>query len=132
LRNALVRRVLPVNPGAPRMVGEAFTLRFIPAREDLDGMANYASPEHVQRRAVEECPPGHVLMIDAHGDTNAASAGDIMIGRLMARGAAGAVTDGGFRDTPDIAKLNFPVYHQRPALPSSPIRLHPADLNLPI
>lgn len=117
---------------ATRMVGPAFTLRFIPAREDVDTMAEYALPTHVQRRAIEECPPGHVLVIDARGDAGAASAGDIMIARLKARGCLGAVTDGGFRDTSDIEKLDFPVFHSRPSAPSSPIRHHPADLNLPI
>lgn len=131
-RNRVMLGVQPVNPQATRMIGPAYTLRFIPAREDLDTMAEYAKETHVQRRAIEECPPGHVLVIDARGETGAASAGDIMLARLKARGAAGAVTDGGFRDTADIAALGFPAFHTRPATPSSPIRLHPADLNLPI
>lgn len=131
-RNRVMQGVVPLNPAAVRMVGPAFTLRFIPAREDIDTMAEYARETHVQRRAIEECPPGHVLVIDAMGETGAASAGDIMLARLQVRGAAGVVTDGGFRDTADIAALNFPAFHTRPAAPSSPIRLHPADLNLPI
>lgn len=114
------------------MIGPAFTLRFIPEREDVDTMAEYAKPTHVQRRAIEECPTGHVLVIDARGDASAASAGDIMMARLKARGCAGAVTDGGFRDTGDIAALGFPAYHLRSAAPSTPIRHHPANLNLPI
>ncbi|TPN85649.1 ribonuclease activity regulator RraA [Mesorhizobium sp. CU2] len=132
LRSRLIEGALPIGGTGTRMIGPAFTLRFIPAREDLDTMAEYAKPTHVQRRAIEECPPGHVLVIDARGDAGAASAGDIMMGRLKARGCAGAVTDGGFRDTVDIAALGLPVYHTRPAPPSTPIRLHPADLNLPI
>src|SRR5262249_23184142 len=128
----LIESVLPVYAGSPRMVGEAYTMRFIPAREDLDTMEKYASEQHVQRRAMEECPAGHVLVIDARGDCGASSAGDIMLARLMSRGAAGAVTDGGFRDTGDIAKLRFPAFHTKPALPSTPIRHHAADLNLPI
>ena len=131
-RNVWVRDVLPVVGTAPRMVGEAFTLRFIPSREDIDTIAAYASVEHVQRRAIEECPAGHVLVIDARGRADAASAGDIMIARLQARQAAGAVTDGGFRDSIAIAALGFPAYHCRPAPPSSPIVHHAADLNLPI
>lgn len=131
-RNRVLRGVLPLNPRAARLVGPAFTLRFIPAREDLDTMAEYAKESHVQRRAIEECPPGHVLMIDAMGQTGAASAGDLMLARLQARGAVGAVTDGGFRDTADIVALDFAAYHHQPATPSSPILLHPADLNQPI
>jgi regulator of RNase E activity RraA len=131
-RNRVLQGILPLNPNATRMVGPAFTLRFIPAREDLDTMAEYARETHVQRRAIEECPAGHVLVIDAMGDAGAASAGDIMLARLQARGAAGVVTDGGFRDTADIVGLGFPAFHRRPAAPSSPIRLHPVDLNQPI
>lgn len=131
-RSRVMLGVRPLNPAACRMVGPAFTLRFIPAREDVDTMAEYARPTHIQRRAIEECPPSHVLVIDAMGDAGAASAGDILLGRLQVRGAAGVVTDGGFRDTADIAALGFPAFHRQPAAPSSPIRLHPADLNLPI
>ena len=132
LRSRLIAGVSPINADAASMVGPAFTLRFIPAREDIDTLQAYGDDRHVQRRAMEECPPGHVLVIDAGGSTAAASAGDIMVGRLKARGAAGAVSDGGFRDTPDIAALGFPVFHTAPAPPSSPIALHPADLGLPI
>jgi regulator of RNase E activity RraA len=131
-RNVWIRGAVPLGGAAPRMVGEAFTLRFIPSREDLDTMAAYASNEHVQRRAIEECPKGAVLVIDSRGRADAASAGDIMLARLQVRGAAGAVTDGGFRDCHAIAQLNFPAYHVRPAPPSSPIVHHAADLNLPI
>jgi len=132
MRTRLIEGVMPIGTGAVRMVGPAFTLRFIPSREDIDTMVEYTKDTHVQRRAIEECPSGHVLVIDARGDAGAASAGDIMIARLKSRGCAGAVSDGGFRDMTDIAALNFPVYHRAPALPSSPIRHHAADLNLPI
>ncbi|MFY9240547.1 MAG: ribonuclease activity regulator RraA [Roseovarius sp.] len=132
LRNRVMQGVMPVNPGATRLVAPAFTLRFIPAREDLDTMAEYAKESHVQRRAMEECPEGHVLVIDAMGETRAASSGDILLSRLKARGCAGAITDGGFRDTADIIALGFPAFQAATAVSSSPIHLHPADLNLPI
>ncbi len=131
-RTRFITGVGPVNPDAARFVGPAFTLRYIPAREDIDTMARYASPDHVQRRAIEECPPGAVLVISAGDDCRAASAGDIMVSRLQQRGVAAAVTDGGFRDTPDIRKLGFPAHQRQAAVPSSPITLHPADLNLPV
>ncbi len=131
-RSRLIDGVRPINAAAARMVGEAFTLRFIPAREDVDVMAAYAEDTHVQRRAMEECPAGHVLVIDSLGDASAASAGDNMLGRLKARGVEGAVTDGGFRDTPDIEGLAFPAFHRRPAPATSPIRFHAADLGLAI
>jgi regulator of RNase E activity RraA len=131
-RNIYLQDVHPLAPGLPRMVGEAFTLRMIPAREDLDVMAAYADPEHPQRKAIETCPAGRVLVIDSRGDARGASAGDILITRLKVRGVAGIVTDGGFRDSPTIAGLGFPAYHRRPSAPTGPIFHHAADLGLPI
>src|SRR5258708_18316022 len=90
--------VHPMRVEQPAMVGIAFTMRFIPSREDKDGPQS-TNRSMTQPQAMEECPPGHVLMIDSRGDSRAASAGDLYIGRLKARGAAGIVTDGGFRDT---------------------------------
>jgi regulator of RNase E activity RraA len=88
--------------------------------------------DHPQRRAVEECPPGAVFVIDSRKDARAASAGSILISRLMVRGAAGIVTDGGFRDSPEIARLPFPTYHNRPSPPTN-LTLHQAiDINVPI
>lgn len=114
------------------MVGPAYTLRFIPAREDLDTMAHYARQDNVHRRAIEECPPGCVLVIDAMGSLKASSAGDMMAERLNASGAAGMVTDGGFRDTPGIAACALPAYQKQSAPPATVIALHPVDLNVPI
>jgi regulator of RNase E activity RraA len=114
------------------MVGEAYTLRYMPAREDLNTIEVFKNREHPQRKAVEECPPGAVLVIDSRKDARAASAGGILVTRLMKRGVAGIVSDGGFRDSPDIAKLPFPVYHQRPAAPTN-LTVHQAiDINVPI
>lgn len=132
LRNTFMHGVQPLTSSLPNMVGEAFTMRFIPSREDVDDMAAYASPEHVQRRAMEECPEGMVLVIDARGDARAAAAGDLLIGRLKARGAAGIVTDGGYRDLPGILKTGLPAYQRQTASPATPIVHHAADLNLPI
>lgn len=132
LRKQLMRDLVPVCPRAPRLVGQACTLRYIPAREDLDTPAAYSRDDHPQRQAIETCPPGHVLVIDARGDTSAACAGDLMIGRLKARGAAGIVTDGGFRDVVGIEKVNLPTFHRRPAPAPAFIAHHAADINLPI
>jgi regulator of RNase E activity RraA len=132
LRNQLIQGVQPINPRGPRMVGKAFTLRTIPAREDLATMALLADRSYPQRAAIEACPPGHVLVIDSRNDARAASGGDILMTRLMARGVAGCVTDGGMRDCPDIANLDFPVYQSRPAPPISLIQHHAIDMNVPI
>jgi regulator of RNase E activity RraA len=131
-RNAYMHGIAPLSTTDRNMVGPAYTLRFIPSREDLDTMAGYASDQNVHRRAIEECPPGHVLVIDAHGSSRAASAGDMMVARLKARGVAGIVTDGGFRDTADIEQLAFPAFQRETAPAATPIALHAADLNLPI
>ena len=132
LRRQYIQDVHPLNPGLPNMVGEACTLRYMPAREDLNTLDVFRDRGHPQRRAIEECPPGAVLVIDSRGDARAASAGAILVTRLMQRGAAGIVTDGGFRDSPDMAKLPFPVYHQRPAAPTN-LTLHQAiDIDVPI
>lgn len=131
-RNCVLRDVRALNPDATRMVGEAYTLRFIPSREDLDSMANYADPDFLHRRAIEDCPAGGVLVIDSGGKAEAGSAGDIMVTRLRARGVAGVVTDGGFRDTPDIVRLGFPAFHKAPASRSTPICLSPVDVQQPI
>jgi regulator of RNase E activity RraA len=131
-RHQFIQDVHPLNPNLPNMVGEAFTLRYIPAREDLNRIDVFQNREHPQRRAVEECPSGAVLVIDSRKDARAASAGGILVSRLMKRGVAGVVTDGGFRDSPEIARLSIPAYHQRPAAPTN-LTLHQAlDINVPI
>ncbi|MEQ9641468.1 MAG: ribonuclease activity regulator RraA [Alphaproteobacteria bacterium] len=131
LKSMTLFDVRPIRAGQPRMVGVAYTMRFIPSREDMDGPGS-KNRSRVQPQAMEECPPGHVLMIDSRGDSRAASAGDLYIGRLKARGAAGIVTDGGFRDTQGVTKTGLPAYHRRPASPPSPIVHRPVDLQLPI
>jgi regulator of RNase E activity RraA len=132
LRNQVIQDVHPLNPNAGNMVGEAFTLRYIPAREDLNPISVFQDRAHPQRKAVEECPPGAVFVIDSRKDPRAASAGSILVSRLMKRGAAGVVTDGGFRDAPEIGRLGIPAYHNRPSAPTN-LTLHQAlDINVPI
>ncbi|MCE4553064.1 ribonuclease activity regulator RraA [Pelomonas cellulosilytica] len=132
LRNQFIQDVRPLNPGLPNMVGPAYTLRYMPAREDLNDISVFKNRAHPQRVAVEECPEGAVLVIDSRKDARAASAGGILVGRLMVRGCAGIVTDGGFRDSPDIAKYAMPAYHSRPSAPTN-LTLHQAiAINEPI
>jgi regulator of RNase E activity RraA len=131
-RNQYIQDVRPLNPAAGPMVGEAFTLRYIPAREDLNPITVFQDRAHPQRKAVEECPAGAVFVIDSRKDARAASAGSILVTRLMKRGVAGVVTDGGFRDSPEIATLAIPAYHSRPAAPTN-LTIHQAlDINVPI
>jgi regulator of RNase E activity RraA len=132
-RNQMIQGVQPLAP--PRetsMVGEAYTLRYIPAREDLNDMSVFRNHAHPQRKAVEECPAGAVMVIDSRKDARAASAGGILVTRLMVRGVAGVVTDGGFRDSAEIASLEIASYHVRPSAPTN-LTLHQAiDINVPI
>ncbi|WP_017758578.1 ribonuclease activity regulator RraA [Pseudacidovorax intermedius] len=132
LRHQMIQDVRPLNPGRPNMVGEAFTLRYMPAREDRNRIDVFLDRNHPQRQAVEQCPPGAVLVIDSRKDARAASAGGILVARLMKRGVAGVVTDGGFRDSPDIAGYDMPAYHVRPSAPTN-LTLHEAiEINGPI
>ena len=132
LRNQFIQDVRPVSAKGRNMVGQAFTLRYIPAREDLNPMDVFRNPAHPQRAAVEACPPGHVLVMDSRKDPRAASAGGILVTRLMVRGVAGVVTDGGFRDSPEIAGLDIHAYHNRPSAPTN-LTLHQAlEFNIPI
>lgn len=132
LRNQMIQGVQPLRPLIRNMVGPAYTLRYIPAREDLNPISVFSDPAHPQRKAVEQCPPGAVLVIDSRSNPRAASAGGILVRRLMVRGAAGVVTDGGFRDSADIAAMDIPAFHNRPSAPTN-LTLHQAiDINVPV
>jgi len=131
-RNQMIQGVCPLNPNQPTMVGPAFTLRYIPAREDLNPITVFQDRAHPQRQAVETCPPGAVMVIDSRKDARAASAGSILVTRMMRRGVAGVVTDGGFRDAAEIAGLEIPTFHIRPSAPTN-LTLHQAvEINGPI
>ena len=133
LRNQFIQNVHRINTHVREtMVGEAFTLRYMPAREDRNPIEVFRNRNHPQRLAVEQCPPGAVLVMDSRKDPRAASAGSILITRLAMRGCAGAVSDGGFRDTYEISRLAMPCYHSRPSAPTN-LTLHEAiDINVPI
>ena len=132
LRNQVVQDVRPIQPKGRNMVGPAFTLRYMPAREDRNQLSEFRNPEHPQRHAIETCPVGHVLIMDSRRNANAASAGDILITRLMMRGAEGVVTDGGFRDAMRIGALDIPAYHQRPSSPTNLTINEAIEINCPI
>jgi len=132
LRNQFIQDVHPVAPKPRNMVGQAYTMRYIPAREDLNPITVFQDPSHPQRVGVEQCPPGYVMVIDSRKDPRAASAGSILVTRMMKRGVAGVVTDGGFRDAPEIGELDIPCYHNRPSAPTN-LTLHQAiELDCPI
>ncbi len=132
LRHQVVQDVRPIQAKGRNMVGPAFTLRYMPAREDRNQLAEFRNPEHPQRHAIETCPEGHVLIMDSRRNANAASAGDILITRLVMRGGEGVVTDGGFRDAMRIGELEMPAYHQRPASPTNLTINEAIEINCPI
>lgn len=132
LKNQFIQGAKPLAKLDSNMVGEAFTLRYIPAREDLNPITVFRNPEHPQRVAVETCPEGAVMVMDSRKSARAASAGSILVTRLMVRGAEGIVTDGGFRDSGVIAKLPFHSYHNTPTAPTNLTLNHAIDINVPI
>jgi regulator of RNase E activity RraA len=131
-RNVFMQGVRRIGSPGPNMVGPAYTLRNIPAREDIDRTEGFANPEHPQRRAVETTPAGSVLVVDCRGDARVASGGQILMTRLMVRGAAGMVSDGGIRDAGPIAEMAMPVFCAGPSAPLNLVHHHATDINVPI
>ena len=128
-RNTFLQ-LTPLKP-EKRMVGYAFTLRYVPLREDLVD-TQYDNKVNAQRVAVETIGKDDVLVIDARGDVRAASFGHILGTRITARGAAGFVTDGALRDTPSFKKLDLPSYIKAPHATTSFVVHHPLEMNVPI
>ncbi len=132
IRNAFLYGVAPLSEDNCNFVAEAFTLRYIPAREDVDTLSVFQDPDHPQRRAVEETPPGAALIMDCRGNGRAASAGAILAARLMVRGVAGLVTDGSFRDSREIAGLPLPAFSAGVSATTNLALHHAVDLQVPI
>jgi regulator of RNase E activity RraA len=132
LRNTWLHGVRRMSAAKRNMVGEAYTLRNIPSREDLDQVSVFQNPEQPQRKAYDTVPAGQVLVIDCRADTRAASGGGILTSRLHVRGAAGLVSDGCLRDSDEISQMDFPVYCAGPAAPLNLARHHAVDFNVPI
>ncbi|MBB4482662.1 regulator of RNase E activity RraA [Rhizobium etli] len=116
LRNVWIRGAVPLKPGQPRIVGPAFTLRFVPAREDLATPASWASPIST-RAAIEAMPEGCVAVVDAMGVTDAGIFGDILCARMQKRGVAALVTDGVVRDLAGVLDSHLPVWCRGVAAP---------------
>jgi regulator of RNase E activity RraA len=132
-RNVFIQGIARLtDPSGGNLVGPAYTMRNIPAREDLDQISAFDNPEHPQRKGVESVPPGHVLVIDCRGETRVASGGQILTTRLKARGVAGLVSDGPVRDSGPISEMDFPVYCAGGSAPLNLIHHHAIDLNVPI
>ena len=132
LRNTFLNGVRPLNPAHCRFVGEALTVRSIPAREDLDQVDVFKDPNHPQRRAIETVGPGQVLVFECRGDLRAANAGGILVTRARKRGAAAIVSDGAIRDSPEIEQMPFPVFVAGRSATISLAVHHAVDINVPI
>ena len=131
LRNVWMRGTRPLAPGQPRLVGKAFTLRFVPAREDLATPESWSSPKST-RAAIEAMPAGCVAVVDAMGVTDAGIFGDILCARMKMRGVAGLVTDGVMRDVAGVLGTGLPVWCQGVAAPPSVAGLTFVDWQQPI
>ena len=118
LRNVWMRGTRPLKPGQPRVVGPAFTLRFVPAREDLATPASWGSPIST-RAAIEAMPEGCVAVVDAMGVKDAGIFGDILCARMAKRGVAALVTDGVVRDLAGVLGTGLPVWCDGAAAPPS-------------
>ena len=132
-RNVFLQGVsrLTTSPNG-NLVGPAYTVRNIPAREDIDELSAFKNPDHPQRKSIESIPAGHVMVVDCRRDTRAASGGEILTTRLMVRGAAGFVSDGPVRDSAGIAALQFQVFCAGASAPLNLIHHHAVDVNVPI
>jgi regulator of RNase E activity RraA len=131
LRNVWVRGATALRPGQPRLVGRAFTLRFVPAREDLATPASWSSPIST-RAAIEAMPEGCITVVDAMGITDAGIFGDILCARMAKRGVAALVTDGVVRDLAGVLGTGLPVWCAGAAAPPSVAGLTFVDWQQPI
>ena len=118
LRNVWMRGTRPLRPEQPRLVGRAFTLRFVPAREDLATPASWSNPIST-RAAIEAMPEGCIAVVDAMGCTDAGIFGDILCARMAKRGVSALVTDGVVRDVAGVLTTDFPVWCGGVAAPPS-------------
>lgn len=133
IRQPFLVGLSPVGAGFEGFVGEAFTMRFIPSREDIDPFDDpYRTGNILQWEAVERVGPRQVIVVDSRSATSAASAGDMLITRAMKRGAAAFVTDGALRDGHAIAEMGFPAYAQGITATTRPASFHVAELQVPI
>ena len=131
LRNVWIRGAFPLASGQPRVAGRAFTVRFVPAREDLATPASWSSPTST-RAAIEQMPAGCIAVVDANGVKDAGFWGDILCGRMAMRGVAGLVSDGVVRDLAGVLATGLPVWAAGTAAPPSVAGLTFVDWQQPV
>jgi regulator of RNase E activity RraA len=128
LRYQAIRGVVPLDQNNCRFVGPAYTLRYVPQREDLNMSTDLGSPGSVVLAALEGIPAGAVLVLDMQKNSAVGALGDVLVSQLIHSGVAGLVADGGMRDVVQLRKLGLPIYCSGPAAPPSPAGLMPADV----
>lgn len=132
LPSTFMAGVWPLSAAAGHFAARAYTLRLIPMREDKRDLKAVTGPDYPQRRALEECPPGHALVIDARGISTIGTLGDIVVARLQARGVAAVVTDGAMRDSGPMVALGFPVFCAGACAQNSHVIHYAADVQVPV
>ena len=133
IRRISMRGVTALDPSAAkRLVGEAYTVRFVPFREDRDPLAKLGDVDNPARRAIEDTPPGHVLVMDAREVADCGTMGDILAMRLKVRGVEGVVTDGGMRDADAVRGVGLPIFCAGPSAPATPAAHIPVDAQVPV
>ena len=132
IRSCFLRGVGPLTSSTARLVGPAYTLRYIPYREDQDPLERLSSSDNPARLSIEECPAGSVLVVDAREVADCGTLGDILAHRLKVRGVAGFVSDGGIRDVVAVAQTGLPIYCAGAAAPASANAHIPVETEVPI
>jgi regulator of RNase E activity RraA len=131
-RMRAISGVRPIDSGNCRFAGPAFTLRYVPQREDLSVSGDIANPDNAMLKATQQISSGSVLVMDMMGNGSVGGLGDVLTTSFQAQGVAGIVADGGMRDVSEISALGMPVYCKGPAAPPSPSALMPIDIQQPI
>jgi regulator of RNase E activity RraA len=132
LRQQWMQGVKLMGDKPQKLVGPAFTLRYIPAREDIDTVRVFEDANHPQRLAIESTPAGRVLVIDCRRDVTAGSCGSVLVHRLAVRGVAGLVSDGGLRDAAEAIGFGMPLFTGGACSPTNLTRHHAVDIQVPI
>src|SRR5258708_7149215 len=132
MRTRAIAGVRPINPARCHFVGPAFTLRYVPRREDLAAGGSRALTTNPMHAAIEAIPAGSVFVLDMQGNRSCGALGDVLISRLIARGAVGAVCDGGMRDVGPVGDMSLPVFSASHAAPPSTNDFLIADFQRPI
>jgi regulator of RNase E activity RraA len=131
-RMRAISGIRPLDAANCRFAGPAFTLRYVPQREDLSLSADIGNPSNAMLKATQQITAGSVLVMDMMGNGTVGGVGDVLTAGFRARGVAGIVSDGGMRDVGEIAGLGMPVFCKGPAAPPSPSALMPIDIQQPI